>query len=316
MAKLIIKKTKEHGRGNPELHKSNDNVVMNSSAMWYGPAKSGKTRLLTSNFNGTDYVFLDFDNNYESVASVIRDNGGKYVTGSNAYDALNQLLDGDITDTVVIIDALSDVRGYMLNYVIDKLDEEYLKHKEGSKEFLELEARVEELQNCKQGIGINQTDTTTWFTNTVLIMLNNSNSINFIHHTTENNGKSKMEGNQGAWTAKFDITYKIEKSGDESYFVRTHQRDCIAKEVVGATKDLEDMVRYTLLLLPEGKNSFTGSELKDIQGLRKDRLPRWVDRSKVLAELFTITKDGRSTKYKLTAEYITVTTENKIEEGK
>ena len=55
-------------RGNASKHTKNANVLMNSSTLWYGGPKTGKTTILAKTFNNTDYVMLDFDNNYDEFA--------------------------------------------------------------------------------------------------------------------------------------------------------------------------------------------------------------------------------------------------------
>ncbi len=101
-------------RGSAYLHQDNSNIVMNSSAMWYGSAKGGKTRILTKAFTGSNYIFLDFDANYDDVADLITKAGGVYLNGREAWRVLYQLMDKDIKDAVIIIDALNDVKSAML----------------------------------------------------------------------------------------------------------------------------------------------------------------------------------------------------------
>jgi len=290
--KLIFDKKAVETRGYASLHKTNKNVVMNSSAMWYGPAKSGKTRMLINAFKGSNFIFLDMDYNYADVVSLVEQAGGIYINGEQAFDVACQLMDKDITDTVVIIDALNDVKTRLLRHYISNLNESIDK---------------EEISSCEAAmsrIGISQEATTIWFERTIKKMINNSNSINFIHHTTENNGGSKVEGNAGAWAAKFDITYKIEKADNESYFHLTHQRSNIAPERVELSKTLKDQIEVILERLPEKIGSeYTGNELK-IHQLKPANLPNWVNKDAVYSEIFDIVKIGNRTTYTLKEEYL------------
>ncbi len=172
---------------------SNGVSIMNASVMWYGGAKKGKTRTIISAFSGVDYMFLDFDRNYESTINEIKKTGASYYNGSAAEDVLVQLMNGTITDAVVVIDshvhAISILAKHYLASVVGKKDEEF--------------------KRLKPYIGVSHEATSMFFNKLIYPMLV-SNSINFIHHTTQNMMGEKMEGNQGSWLSVFDFTYKLD----------------------------------------------------------------------------------------------------------
>ena len=253
-------------RGSATKHPNNDNVIMNSANLFYGGPKTGKTRLIVTAFKNTDYVFLDFDNNYDDVAQLIIDNGGKYYNGKNAVMLLEQLLTGKITDTVVIIDAMNDVKMLMLDIQIERLTSVILKSKDADKvnEYVALQKTLERVK--KAGIGQFQEPTSIWYTHTIGKMLNHSNSINFVHHTTQNAQGDKMEGNQSAYASKFDTVYAIARQDiNKSYFDLQTQRSNIAELTIGLEKGLKDAENYMIAMfnnkVKTSDLTMTGTEL-------------------------------------------------------
>jgi hypothetical protein len=202
--------------------------------MWYGPAKSGKTRTIIRALQGTDYLFLDFDRNYEDVAQDIEDLGGHYYNGTNAIDVLFQIAEGKAENRVIVIDALNSVVGMLVKH--------YNKSPEG------LEYPILNPNN----IGRLQEDTVDFFNKVIYKMENNSNSINFIHHMTENMLGSKMEGNAGAWKSVFDITYEME----DGKFVLKTSRTKIPPSTVGADTAIQRLeaiiAENEAIIHPEG----------------------------------------------------------------
>ena len=172
---------------------SNGVSIMNASVMWYGGAKKGKTRTIISAFSGVDYMFLDFDRNYESTINEIKKTGASYYNGYAAEDVLVQLMKGRITEAVVVIDSLVHAIAILARY--------YLISPAGKKD--------DEFKRLKPYIGVSHEATSMFFNKFIYPMLE-SNSINFIHHTTQNMMGEKMEGNQGSWLSVFDFTYKLD----------------------------------------------------------------------------------------------------------
>jgi len=169
---------------------SNGVSIMNASVMWYGGAKKGKTRTVISAFSGVDYIFLDFDRNYESTINEITKTGAIYYNGSAAEDVLIQLMEGTITEAVVVIDSLVHAITILVKYyLVGQKDEEF--------------------ERLKPYIGVSHEATSMFFNKLIYPMLV-SNSINFIHHTTQNMTGEKMEGNKGSWLSVFDFTYKLD----------------------------------------------------------------------------------------------------------
>jgi len=173
---------------------SNNIAIMNAACMYYGGAKKGKTRTLTAAFAGSEYVFLDFDRNYESTAKNIEDRDGIYFNGSNAWDVLHQLADGEISGGIFIIDALGSV---------------------SKKLAIRWNTRLEPIDVSH--IGVTHEATVDFFNRVIEPMTANNNSVNFIHHTTQSgsgkNAGEKMEGNKGAWLSAFDFTYSMTEPG-------------------------------------------------------------------------------------------------------
>ncbi len=201
------------------LH-SNGTAIMNACSMFYGGAKTGKTRLLTKAFNGSGYIFLDFDRNYTSTVNGIIESGALYFNGKAALDILYQIMDKKLKNTVVVVDALGSVIKRMCNRFItnhtnsDDLDEDAIL-----------------LKDSIRGIGINHSDSVTFFNLVIEPMTKNGNSINFIHHTTQNMGGEKMEGNKGAWLSVFDFTYSMNR--EKRVFELEAGRLPIALETIG-----------------------------------------------------------------------------------
>lgn len=187
-------------RDDAYLH-ANGVTVMNASTMFYGGAKTGKTRTIIKAFKGCDYFFLDFDRNYESTIQDIIDSGARYFNGSAAYDILYQLMDGNISNVTVVVDALGSViKPLCLKFI----------SKHASDGRADEEARM--LQESIKGIGKDHADSVTFFNLIIEPMTRNGNSINFIHHTTQNMQGEKMEGNKGAWLSVFDFTYSMDRA--------------------------------------------------------------------------------------------------------
>ncbi len=174
--------------------------IMNASVMYYGGAKTGKTRLLISAFSGSEYIFLDFDRNYESTIKEIEKSGAMYFNGASAYDVLFQLMNGTIHDAVVVVDALGSI--------VKPLCRKFMKQHIHENNIDEDGTAINEAMG---GIGINHADTVTFFNHIIEPMTQNRNSINFIHHTTQNMSGEKMEGNQGSWLSVFDFTYGMDR---------------------------------------------------------------------------------------------------------
>ena len=168
---------------------SNGVSIMNASVMWYGGAKKGKTRTIISAFSGVDYIFLDFDRNYESTINEIKKTGASYYNGSAAEDVLIQLMKGTITEAVVVIDSLVHAIAILSrHYLVSTVDDEF--------------------ERLKPYIGVSHEATSMFFNKLSYCAMQNS-SVNFIHHTTQNQKGEKMEGNQGSWLSVFDFTYKL-----------------------------------------------------------------------------------------------------------
>lgn len=181
-------------RKDPELNRFNGASIHNAATMYYGPSKSGKTRFLISAFQGDDFIFLDFDRNYESTIKSIQDHGAQYFNGDDAFNILSQLSNGKGFHRIIIIDSLGAIISRLANW--------YIKHHNDTEEGALL------LEN-KKNIGISHEATVLFFNLIIEPMTRNYNSISIIHHTTENNLGSKMAGNKGAWTSVFDFTYSM-----------------------------------------------------------------------------------------------------------
>lgn len=190
-------------RKNAYLHKNGYSII-NAATMYYGGAKTGKTRLLISAFKGSDYIFLDFDRNYESTINEIEKSGANYYNGDNARDVMLQFMRGEVSNEVVIIDALGAV--------VKPLCREFITyHTRTNTDGTETrDWEAEAISYAMPGIGINGEDTRTFFNHIVEPMTRNGNSVNFIHHTTQNQVE-KMEGNKGAWLSVFDFTYEMNR---------------------------------------------------------------------------------------------------------
>lgn len=191
-------------RQDATLHK-NGHSIMSAATMYYGGAKTGKTRLVVSAFKGSNYIFLDFDRNYKSTINEIIKAGARYYNGKNAIDILSQVMLGKAENEIIIIDALgSVVKGLCRAFI-----REHTNINEDKTETKDWEAVAVEL--AIPGIGTNHTDTATFFNHIIEPMTRNNNSINFVHHTTQNMSGEKMEGNKGAWLSVFDFTYQMDR---------------------------------------------------------------------------------------------------------
>jgi hypothetical protein len=289
-------------RGNASKHTKNANVLMNSSTLWYGGPKTGKTTILAKTFNNTDYVMLDFDNNYDGMQDLIISNGGRYFNSTAAVELLHQLLDGRITNTVVIIDALNDVKMMMLDYQIKVLNYK-LTQDEYKDDYHDMSELKENLQRSKgAGIGQFQEPTSVWFTNTIGKMTNNSNSINFIHHTTQNANGEKMEGNQSAYASKFDHVYAIVRQEDKkSYFELQTGRSNIAEHTIGLQKGIKDAMLYMKAIYSDKVENVDGT----MTGTQFDKtfknIAKWVIPFKkdVISQVFMRSKSGVKVVWKL-----------------
>ncbi len=190
-------------RGDAYLH-NNGYAIMNAATMYYGGAKTGKTRLAISSFKGSEYIFLDFDRNYKTTIDEIVKSGAHYYNRTNARDVLLQFMRGEVSNEIVIIDALGAIIKPLCREFIEY---HTIKNEDGTKS-KDWEAIA--VDYAMNGIGINGEDTRTFFNHIIEPMTRNGNSINFIHHTTIN-AQEKMEGNKGAWLSVFDFTYQMDR---------------------------------------------------------------------------------------------------------
>lgn len=277
-------------RGSASKHLNNANVLMNSANLFYGGPKTGKTTIIAKAFKGTDYIFLDFDNNYDEMQQLIIVNGGKYFNSIDAKALLKQLLLGDITDTVVIIDAMNDVKMMMIDYRLAHLD---------NTKDSDLITTLERVK--KAGIGQFQEPTSLWFTHTIQVMMNNSNSINFIHHTTQNALGEKLEGNKAAYASKFDHVYGIVRDNDKSYFALETARSSIAEETIGMEKSIADATKYMLAVFKDKlintDGTMTGAEFE--RAFRN--IAKWVVpfKAEVIKESFIKNRNGKKVLWEL-----------------
>ncbi len=250
-------------RGNPYHHILNDNVVMNSANLFYGKSKSGKTRTLIQSFAGAEFIYLDFDRNYADIVELVEKNGGHYYNGKNAVAVLRELLRGNIEKTVVIIDSLQDVKKLMLKLRYGIVLEED-------------SALAENIVGLMMNgaVGIDADDTAAWFTHTISRMVNDSNSINFIHHTTDNNQGSKLAGNSSAYKSKFDTTYVIINESESTYYKLEAGRSNIPKNIVGSQRNYTDAMDWIKeKFTSRGATKMNGIDLKEKVTKRS---PEWV----------------------------------------
>jgi len=299
--------SKQINRVDPKPHKDNKNVIMSSVAMYYGGPKQGKTRTLTTVFKGSDYIFLDFDSNYDSMRKKIETSGGQYFNGDNAFRLVDQLLMGTITNQVVILDAMNDIKMYMMRKVIEMEKDE--------------DVARELTRVLKSGkIGNMQEETSTWYKATFGKMVNNSNSINVIHHTTASMGGEKMEGNQAAYMSKFDITYMIKKdeSSGDSYFELVEQRDLVAPQTLNMNKGIDEAVKEAVRLFKSVQNEDNVVELSGMQ-IKNDvkrRMPKWSDVfswQTILKTIATVKKVGKFSIYTLREDITFAKPEEKLD---
>jgi hypothetical protein len=205
-------------RADAKINPHNDVSIQNAATMWYGRAKSGKTRALIEAFTGEKFIFLDFDRNYESTIKEIQKSGAIYLNGDAAFDVLTQLASGRGFHYVVIIDALGSIVKRLARWFIRTS-----RHADA----------VEQIKESIQLIGISHEATLTFFNLLIEPMTRNFNSINIIHHTTENHNGSKMEGNKGAWMSVFDFTYYLDPN-KKAFFLEAGRLP-IAPKTIGMT---------------------------------------------------------------------------------
>lgn len=203
-------------RTNAEVNVFNHTSIHNAAVMFYGRAKSGKTRILIEAFKGEEFLFLDFDRNYESTIDEIIKSGAIYLNDDAAFDVLTQLASGKKCHYVVIIDALGSIVKRLALWFI--------------RTSVNVDA-VEQMKECIDKIGVAHDATHTFFNLVIEPMTRNNNSINIIHHTTENYNGSKMEGNKGAWMSVFDFTYRLDP--EKKAFFLEAGRLPIAPKTVG-----------------------------------------------------------------------------------
>lgn len=217
-------------RENAVLNLANGTSLHNAAVMWYGRAKSGKTRTLIQAFSGEKFLFLDFDRNYRSTIESIQNSGATYLNGDVAFNVLTQLASGSGSDQIVIIDALGSVVTRLVSWFILSNTNDGTMNNDAK--------RIDEI---KKNIGISHEATVTFFNLIIEPMTRNGNSINFIHHTTENNVGSKMEGNKGAWLSVFDFTYVL--NVDRKVFELEAGRLPIAPNVIGDTNPRQMLIQ-------------------------------------------------------------------------
>ena len=205
MAYLIPKELNEI-RKDAVMHE-NGQTIMNAATLYYGGAKTGKTRLITRAFNGSNYIFLDFDRNYESTIKQMQANGATYYNGKNAKNVLVQLMNGKISNEIIIIDALGAVISSLCRAYIDA----NTVTNESGNQWLTEEGQVLKEAYESKSIGNIAEPTRIFFNSIIEPMTRNGNSVNFIHHTTQNAHGEKMEGNKGVWLSLFDFTYEMNR---------------------------------------------------------------------------------------------------------
>ncbi len=216
MTGITFPKEKCKGRSNPTV--VNDTAILNAVNIFYGGAKAGKTTTLVNTFtkNKVEFIFLDFDRNYQFTVDKIQKSGAVYLNGSAAYDVLDQLMSGKPNGAVVILDALGSIR----NYMVDK----FIADNVGTDE-------AEHLQGIKHNIGVTH-DATVAFFNYIVEPMSHGNSINFIHHTTQTMHGEKMEGNKGAWSSVFDNIYRMDRES-RSFILENSRCYDIAPKTIG-----------------------------------------------------------------------------------
>lgn len=234
-------------RSDAELNIFNGVSIHNAATMWYGRAKSGKTRALIEAFSGEKFIFLDFDRNYESTIKGIQNSGAIYLNGDAAFEVLTQLASGKGFHHVVVIDALGNI--------VTRLARWFLANSKKSD-------AVERMKESIHLIGVSHEATLTFFNLIIEPMTRNYNSINIIHHTTENNYGSKMEGNKGAWLSVFDFTYQL--NTEKKVFILEAGRLPIAPKTVGLfnspRKHLVELIKnYT-----ESRQDMVNGEFIDV----------------------------------------------------
>ena len=217
-------------RENAVLNLANGTSLHNAAVMWYGRAKSGKTRTLIQAFSGEKFLFLDFDRNYRSTIESIQNSGATYLNGDAAFDVLTQLASGRGSDQIVIVDALGSVVTRLVSWFID--------HNTVNDN---MSVAAKQIIELKKNIGVSHEATVTFFNLIIEPMTRNGNSINFIHHTTENSQGSKMEGNKGSWLSVFDFTYVL--NVDRKVFELEAGRLPIAPNVIGSNNPRQMLIQ-------------------------------------------------------------------------
>jgi hypothetical protein len=228
---LIMPTTPMSIREDAQLNVFNGVSLHNAAVMWYGRAKSGKTRTLIQAFQGEDFLFLDFDRNYKSTIQSIQESGATYLNGDAAFDALTQLASGRGIQRTVIIDALGSVISRITNWFIAQ-------HTDPNKTIDDDGYRM---HNLKSHIGVSHEATVTFFNLIIEPMTRNFNSINFVHHTTESFQGSKMEGNKGAWLSVFDFTYHL--NTERKVFELEAGRLPIAPKIIGDSSPRQQLIQ-------------------------------------------------------------------------
>jgi hypothetical protein len=227
------------------LNLANGVSLHNAAVIWYGRAKSGKTRTLIQSFQGENFLFLDFDRNYRSTIEGITLSGGQYLNGDSAFDVLTQLANGNGTNRIVIVDALGSVISRLTSWFINQDAENQ---------------DANRLTDLKSHIGITHEATVAFFNLIIEPMTRNGNSINFIHHTTENNQGSKMEGNKGAWLSVFDFTYHLDTN--KKVFLLEADRLPIAPKVIGDNSPRQMLILEIKEHIEILKEKISGEEME------------------------------------------------------
>ena len=224
--------------------------IMNATVMFYGAPKKGKTRTIIESFSGSEYVFLDFDRNYKITADKIEQSGALYFNGSNAYDVLIQLMNGKASNGIFVIDALNSVIPFLCSYWNKKNED-----KDSINPTM---------------VGVDDSETKKFFNNVIYPMSENNNSINIIHHTTENNTGTKMAGNKASWMSLFDFTYKLDGTVSDPEFILESGRLPMAPKKIGLKNSSDKAYEF---IVKKGKTTITKSEFTKLTKHDKDK---WV----------------------------------------
>lgn len=234
-------------RADAELNPFNGVSIHNAATMWYGRAKSGKTRALIEAFTGEKFIFLDFDRNYISTIREIEKSGAIYLNGDAAFNVLTQLAIGRGFHYVVIIDALGSIITRLARWFIENSNDV---------------DSVKRMKESIQLIGVSHEATITFFNLLIEPMTRNYNSINIIHHTTENHNGSKMEGNKGAWMSVFDFTYRLDP--EKKAFFLEAGRLPIAPNTVGLSQSPRKHLIELIKKHAEMRQDFSTGEAMEV----------------------------------------------------